>query len=67
FDTVSRLKGEPAIGSTVPSGFSCGKNGRLASAPDGGSAAGHFYGCEGVNFTPAYPFTARLMATLFLD
>ena len=24
-------------------------------------------GCEGINFTPAYPFTARLMATLFLD
>jgi outer membrane receptor protein involved in Fe transport len=67
FDTVSRLRGEPAIGSAVPSGFTCGRNGRLASAPDGGSAAGRFYGCEGVSFTPAYPFTARLMATLFLD
>jgi outer membrane receptor protein involved in Fe transport len=67
FDTVSRLRDEPAIGSQVPSGFSCGSNGRLASAPSGGSANGRFYGCEDVNYTPAYPRSARILATLFLD
>ena len=67
FDTVSRLKSEPAIGAQVPAGFKCGNNGaRLAPVPQGG-APGAFYGCEDVNFTPAYPITARLMATLFLD
>jgi hypothetical protein len=73
FDTVSRLRGDPALGTTVPSGF-CGSNGRVANTP-GGYQPLHgpppttvpFYGCEGVDFTPAYPFTARVMATLFLD
>jgi hypothetical protein len=41
----------------------CGTNGRVATDP----ATGGFGGCENVNFTPAYPFTARVMATLFLD
>jgi TonB family protein len=63
FDTVSRLRTEPGIGSAVPAGFTCGSNGRLASGP----VAGRFYGCEDVNYTPAYPLTARLMATVFLD
>jgi TonB family protein len=67
FDTVSRLRTEPGIGTAVPRGFSCGNNARLATNPTGGAAGGRFYGCEDVNFTPAYPFTARLMATLFLD
>jgi hypothetical protein len=67
FDTISRLRSEPAIGSNVPSGFGCGSHGRLASAPSGSAAGGRFYGCEDVNFTPAYPFTARMTATLFLD
>jgi len=62
FATVSRLPGEPAIGATVPAGFSCGKSGRLVSSPSGG-----FGGCEDVDYTPAYPLTVRLMATLFLD
>ncbi len=66
FDTVSRLRNEPAVGSQVPAGFTCGNNARLAAAPAGGTP-GRFYGCEDVNFTPAYPITARLMATLFLD
>ncbi|MDP9151632.1 MAG: TonB family protein [Myxococcota bacterium] len=62
FDTVSRLRTDPAAGSRgLPSNF-CGSNGRLVA-----DATGGFVGCEGVNFTPAYPFTARLMATLFLD
>ena len=72
FDTVSRLRTDPAIGSAgVPTGF-CGNNGRLAAPPHGQpavSAQGQnlFYGCEGVDFTPAYPLTAHVMATLFLD
>jgi outer membrane receptor protein involved in Fe transport len=67
FDTVSRLRTEPGIGTPVPAGFTCGKNARLAPTPSGGPSNGAFYGCEDVNFTPAYPFTARLMATVFLD
>lgn len=66
FDTVSRLPGEPAIGAAVPAGFSCGRRGRLAAGADG-SSAGAFNGCEDVNYTPAYPLTARIMATVFLD
>ena len=62
FATVSRLPGEPAVGSPVPVGFSCGKSGRLVSSGSGG-----FGGCEDVDYTPAYPRTVRLMATLFLD
>ncbi len=65
FDTVSRLRTEPAVGtplSRLPPNL-CGTNGRLATDP----ATGGFGGCEGVNFTPAYPFTARLMATFFID
>ena len=64
---MSRLRTEPGVGAPVPAGFSCGSNGRLAAAPDGGPAGGRFYGCEDVNYTPAYPLTVRLMATLFLD
>jgi hypothetical protein len=66
FATVSRLPTEPGIGAPVPAGFSCGRSGRLAPAP-GGAAGGSFYGCEDVDYTPAYPITVRLMATLFLD
>ncbi|HVZ73351.1 MAG TPA: TonB-dependent receptor [Polyangia bacterium] len=66
FATVSRLPGEPAVGAPVPAGFSCGHNARLASAPSGGVAGG-FYGCEDVDYTPAYPLTLRLLATLYLD
>jgi TonB family protein len=72
FDTVSRLRSDPAVGTTVPVGF-CGSNGRVANTP-GGYQPSHglpttvpFHGCEGVDFTPAYPFTARVMATLFID
>ncbi len=67
FDTVSRLRTEPAVGSTVGGGFTCGRNARLAPAPSGDPAGGRFYGCEDVGSTPAYPLTARVMATLFLD
>jgi outer membrane receptor protein involved in Fe transport len=71
FDTVSRLRTDPPIGAAVAPGM-CGTNGRLATAPAGKpatSALGQplFYGCEGVDFTPAYPLTARVMATVFLD
>jgi outer membrane receptor protein involved in Fe transport len=65
FDTVSRLRNEPAIGTPlnrIPSGM-CGTNARVATDP----ASGGFGGCENVDFTPAYPFTARVMATVFLD
>jgi TonB family protein len=65
FDTTSRLRAEPAVGTPfgrTPPGL-CGSNGRVATDP----ATAGFGGCEGVSFTPAYPLTARLMATLFLD
>lgn len=65
FDTVSRLRTDPPVGtplSRLPSSL-CGSNGRVAMDP----ATGGFGGCEGVSFTPAYPFTARLMATLYID
>jgi len=67
FDTTSRLRTEPGIGKPVPAGFTCGSSGRLAPNPSGGAANGNFYGCEEVNYTPAYPLTVRLMGTLFLD
>ena len=63
FATVGRLATDPAVDAPVPPGFSCGKDGRLAPA----GAGGGFAGCEDVHFTPAYPFSIRLMATLFLD
>jgi len=66
FATTSRLPTEPAVGAPVPAGFNCGP-GRLAPAPEGGTTSGRFYGCEDVDYTPAYPLTIRLMATLYLD
>jgi TonB family protein len=66
FATVGRLATEPAVGAAIPAGYSCGKEGRLAPAPAGGPS-GAFAGCEDIHFTPAYPFSIRLMATLFLD
>jgi outer membrane receptor protein involved in Fe transport len=67
FATVSRLRTEPGVGAPLPAGFGCGNNARLAPAPDGTPANGRFYGCEDMSYTPAYPLTVRLMATLFLD
>jgi outer membrane receptor protein involved in Fe transport len=67
FDTVSRLRGEPAVGQTRPAGTTCGAKGRFAPNPSTGSADGRFWGCEDVAYTPAYPLTLRVMATLFLD
>lgn len=67
FDTVSRLRGEPAVGSSVPAGFTCGSKGRLAVNPTTGASDGRFWGCEDVDYTPAYPITLRVMATLYLD
>jgi TonB-dependent receptor-like protein len=67
FATVSRLHNEPALGDPLPRGFSCGSNGRLARAPDGAPSAGIFHGCEDVSYTPAYPRTLRVLATVFLD
>ncbi|HEU4582290.1 MAG TPA: TonB-dependent receptor plug domain-containing protein [Polyangiaceae bacterium] len=67
FDTVSRLPNEPLVGAAVPPGFSCGRAGRLAAAPDGSAPGDTFYGCEEVDYTPAYPLTLRVMATIFLD
>jgi hypothetical protein len=65
FDTTSRLRTDPSVGTPlgrVPASL-CGSNGRMVVDP----ATGGFGGCEGIDFTPAYPFTARLMATFFLD
>jgi TonB family protein len=67
FATVSRLANEPAIGAAIPAGFDCGRRGRLAANPGGSPAASQFNGCEDVSYTPAYPLTARVMATLYLD
>jgi hypothetical protein len=67
FDTVSRLRGEPAVGQAVPAGFSCGGSARRAPNPLTGTSDARFWGCEDVDFTSAYPLTARVMATLFLD
>src|SRR5450432_2872491 len=67
FDTVSRLRGEPGVGQPLPAGFGCGSKGRLATNPTSGATDGRFWGCEDVDFTPAYPLTLRVMATLFLD
>jgi outer membrane receptor protein involved in Fe transport len=66
FATTGRLTNEPAIGARVPSGFSCGDNARLAASPDG-SPAGTFNGCEDIHYTPAYPLTARVLATVYMD
>jgi len=63
FDTVGRLRNEPAIGAAVPGGFNCGSGGKLAA----GGAAGRFNGCEDVHFTPQYPITLRVMGTVYLD
>lgn len=66
FDTTSRLRTDPGIGTPLnrlPKNFSCGSNGRLSADP----ASGGFGGCENVDFTPAYPITARLMTTIYLD
>ena len=67
FATVSRMRTEPGIGQPLPPGSSCGSSGRPVGNPATGSADGRFWGCEDVNFTPAYPVTVRVMATLFLD
>lgn len=67
FATVSRLSNEPAIGSRVPKGFGCGENGRLAPNPSRGNQDGRFWGCENIDYTPAYPLTLRVMLSIFLD
>jgi len=67
FATVSRLRSEPGIGQPLPAGSSCGSSGRLLGNPNSGAADGRFWGCEDVAFTPAYPLTVRLMASVFLD
>jgi TonB family protein len=67
FATVSRLRSEPALGQPLAAGSSCGSSGRPVSNPTAGTVDGRFWGCEDVAFTPAYPLTLRVMATLFLD
>ncbi len=68
FSTTARLPTEPSVGAPTPAGFGCGANARLAAtAPDGTSANGNFFGCEDIHFTAAYPLTLRLLATLYLD
>jgi len=67
FATVSRLRSEPGVGQPLPAGSSCGSSGRHVPNPSSGASDGRFWGCEDVDFTPAYPITLRVMATLFLD
>ncbi len=64
---MSRTRNEPNVGQALPAGFGCGSKGRLAGNPNTGASDGRFWGCEDVDFTPAYPITVRVMATLFLD
>ena len=64
FATTGRLRTEPGVGAAIPANFNCGSSGRLATS-DGGGAG--FAGCEDVHFTPQYPLTMRLMATVYLD
>jgi TonB family protein len=61
FATTSRLRTEPSTSGIAPAG-TC-KNGSRQVTQDNGN----FGGCEDVNFTPGYPFTLRLMTTLYLD
>jgi TonB family protein len=63
FDTTSRMQNEPALGTKVPAQFTCGSTGKLAA----GNGAGLFQGCEDIHFTPQYPLTFRVMATMYLD
>ena len=63
FATTGRMRTEPALGAPVPAGFNCGSNGRLTD----GAPAGRFAGCDDVHFTPQYPLTLRVMATVYLD
>ena len=62
FGTTGRLRTEPALGAPVPLGFNCGSGGKLATGAGPG-----FQGCEDVHFTPQYPLTLRVMATVYLD
>jgi TonB family protein len=61
FATTSRLRSEPSTSAPAPAG-TC-KNGSRQVTQDNGN----FGGCEDVNFSPGYPFTLRLMTTLYLD
>jgi outer membrane receptor protein involved in Fe transport len=61
FATTSRLAGEPPTSAPPPAG-ACSNGSRVATSEDG-----NFAGCEDIHFTPGYPFTARVMATFFLD
>ncbi len=61
FATTSRLRGEPPTSAPPPAG-ACGNGSRVSTSDNG-----NFAGCEDINLTPGYPFTARLMTTVFLD
>ncbi len=61
FATTSRLRSEPSTGAPPPAG-ACGNRSRVSTSDNG-----NYAGCEDVHFTPGYPFTARLMTTVFLD
>jgi outer membrane receptor protein involved in Fe transport len=67
FDTVSRLRTDPTLGASVPASF-CGNHGYVAGQRTRSpNTMVPFAGCEGVDFTPAYPLTARVTATVYLD
>ena len=61
FATTGRLRDEPPTSAPPPPG-TCGGGSRLAPLNKG-----NFAGCDDVHFTPAYPFTLRVMATAYLD
>jgi outer membrane receptor protein involved in Fe transport len=65
FDTVTRLRTDPPVGTPItnlPPSL-CGSNARVVTD----KATQGFGGCEGVSFTPAYPLSARVLATFYLD
>jgi hypothetical protein len=67
FDTVSRLRTDPKLGTPVAANL-CGNSGYVAGQRTRNpQTTVPFAGCEGVDYTPAYPITARLLATIYID
>ncbi|MDB4990875.1 MAG: hypothetical protein JWN04_6053 [Myxococcaceae bacterium] len=67
FDTVSRLRSDPKLGTPVAANL-CGNSGYVAGQRTRNpQTTVPFTGCEGVDYTPAYPITARVLATIYID
>ena len=67
FDTVSRLRTDPKLGTQVAANI-CGDSGYVSGQRTRSpQSTVPFTGCEGVDYTPAYPITARVLATIYID